>query len=301
MAPAGGSIEGAMPRISDSRFSEVHLETEAAPDAVQLDADRPFRILLVGDFSGRSWRAGASRWFEPLGIDRDNFDEVLEGMNVRLDLHGIDLSFRELEDFHPDRIYQSAAIFRRLDELVDGGKPAAAATQSVTQAATQAAPAAGLLDQILAEHQEGRPVSARDADDLASFIQRATEGYVVPRADPTEQQREVRRQEVAAGLLRGILHHPHMQAIESAWRALFMLVRELETDGGLKLYALDISLPELVRDMSAVHEELGKRGPWAVIAGNYSFGQSERDVRVLRRLADMARSLGAPFLGEGWL
>src|ERR1035438_9972196 len=104
-----------MPRISDSSFSEVHLgeQDEANPQA--LDPDRPFRILLAGDFSGRSWRDNPPRPFTPQRIDRDNFDDVLAAMKVSLNLQGINLSFRELEDFHPDRIYPSTPLFRDLD------------------------------------------------------------------------------------------------------------------------------------------------------------------------------------------
>ena len=34
-----------------------------------------------------------------------------------------------------------------------------------------------------------------------------------------------------------------MQAIEAAWRAVFMLVRGLDTSEDLKVYLLDITLP----------------------------------------------------------
>ncbi|MGA2268873.1 MAG: type VI secretion system contractile sheath large subunit [Bryobacteraceae bacterium] len=251
----------------------------------------------MGDFSGRSWREGSSPSILPRRIDRDNFDEVLNGMKVTLDLHGITLSFREFEDFHPDRIYQSAAIFQNLDQFLDRGDPVTA----TSLAALREVPASGLLDEILAEHDAERPASVEDVDDLSAFIRRVTAGHLVSREDPAKQQRAARRQEFATKLLRGILHHPHMQAIEAAWRALFMLVRDLDTDGDLKLYILDITLPDLIHEMDAVQEELRKTGPWAVIAGNYTFGQSEGDAQVLRRLAGMASSLGAPFLGEARL
>jgi type VI secretion system protein ImpC len=122
-----------------------------------------------------------------------------------------------------------------------------------------------------------------------------------PRPDPAQQQRAAKREALATELLRGLLHHPHLQAVEAAWRALFMLIRGLDTGSNLKLYVLDITLPELVAEMDAVQKELRRKGPWAVIAGNYTFGQSELDAQVLHRLAGLASSLRAPFIAEAQL
>ena len=285
-----------MPQIADSKFAEVHLGEQEEPDLAELDAGKPFRILLAGDFSGRAWRDSAPPSFTAKLIDHDNFDEVLEGMKVSLNLHGITLMFREFEDFHPDRIYHSASIFQHLEEHLEQSQPPPAPVSP------PAPSSASLLDQMLErEEPETSSVSLRDADDLSSFIQRVTKGHLEPRPDPTEQQRAAKRQALATELLQGLLHHPRLQAIEAAWRALFMLIRGLETDGNLKLYVLDITLPELVGEIDAVQKELRRQGPWAVIAGNYTFGQSELDAAVLQRLAGLASSLHAPFVAEAQL
>ena len=99
----------------------------AAPEGAP-KADEPFRILVLGDFSGRSNRGvlepgalGADR--EPIQVDRDNFDEVLAalGVGLRLDLAGdgssrFALSFDQLDTFHPDHIFRQAEVFRPLRE-----------------------------------------------------------------------------------------------------------------------------------------------------------------------------------------
>ena len=281
-----------MPRIADSSFSEVHLGEQDEADPQALDPDRPFRILLAGDFSGRSWRDNPPRPFTPQRIDRDNFDDVLGAMKVSLNLHGITLSFRELEDFHPDRIYQSTPLFQDLDRHLERLDPPKAAPPPV---APRAASSGSLLDQMLDEHEPApeSPVSLQDAEDLASFIQRVTKGHLEPRPDPAKQQLVAKREALATELLQGILHHPRMQAIEAAWRALFLLIRGLETDGDLQLHVLDITLPELVSEMGAVQKELRRKGPWALIAGNYTFAQTELDAQVLQRLAASSIALRA--------
>jgi type VI secretion system protein ImpC len=282
-----------MSRLAGSSFSEVHIGEQEDADPVERDADRPFRVLLAGDFSGRSWRDNPPGSFTPQRIDRDNFDEVLAAMKVSLDLHGIQLSFREFDDFHPDSIYRSAAIFQDLDRHLESSAPPAAAARAASTSGS-------LLDDML-EEQEPAPVSLHDAEDLASFVKRVTRGHLEPRPDPSRQQMAANREALATQLLQGILHHPRMQALEAAWRAALLLVRGLDTDGDLQLYVLDITLPELVSEMGAVQKELRRKGRWAVIAGNYTFAQTELDAQVLRRLAALASSLGAPFLAEAQL
>ena len=285
-----------MSRIAGSSFSEVHLGEQEDAQPIELDPERPFRVLLAGDFSGRSWRENPPGPFTVKRVDRDNFDDVLASMKVSLNLHGLKLSFRELEDFHPDKIYQHP-IFQDLDRHL----PAAAAPPAAVSAR---APSAGsLLDQLVDE-QDPEPeakVSLRDAEDLVGFIKRVTKGHLEPRPDPTKEQRKAQRETLASELMQGVLHHPRMQAIESAWRAAFMLIRGLDTDADLHVYLLDITLPELVSEMSAVQTELRKKGPWALIAGNYTFAQTELDAQVLRRLAVLGSSVGAPFLAEAQL
>jgi predicted component of type VI protein secretion system len=61
---------------------------------------------------------------------------------------------------------------------------------------------------------------------------------------------------------------------------------------------LDITLPEAVIHLEALREELKETGPWAVLAGNYTFGKTTAEVRALRRIAELGRSLQAPFLAE---
>jgi len=289
-----------MSRIADSSYSEVHLGEQEEEQPLQLDPDRPFRILIAGDFSGRAWRENPSRTFVPRRIDRDNIDDVLEAMHVRLNIHGINLAFHELEDFHPDRIYQSADIFQNLDRYLNHREPP---PPPAPPSKAQSTSSSSLLDQMLEEHdpEPAAPVSLQDAEDLAGFIKRVTQGHLAPRPNPAVEQRTAKREALATELLQGILHHPHMQAIEAAWRAVFMLIRGLETDGDLQLYLLDITLPELVGGMAGVQKELRRKGSWGLVAGNYIFGQTDLDAQVLGRMATMASSLGAPFVAEARL
>jgi len=108
-----------------------------------------------------------------------------------------------------------------------------------------------------------------------------------------------------------LLHVPDFQLLESAWRALFFLVRRVETSERLKMYLLDVSKTQLAADLLAA-EELRSSGlwklveertvgtpgaePWAVLVGNYTFEPTRKDAELLARIAKLARAAGAPFL-----
>ncbi len=279
-----------MPKTTQA---EVRLGVKDAPERVGTDAQRPFRILLAGDFSGRAWRAD-SRPAVLRFIDRDNFDDVLSAAGVELDLDGIKLQFNGLEDFHPDRLCARLGLFEQLDR-------AAVAPSPSPSPAPRPSPGRGLLDQILAEDEGPSPASVEDANDLAAFIRRRTAGQVAPRETAESRHQESERMALAGRFLRSILHHPRFQAIEAAWRAAFLLVRGLDTESGLEIRLLDSTLPELIANLDAVRKELAGRGAWGCIAADYTFGQSETDIRALDVLAGLARSLQAPFLAEGRL
>src|ERR1700691_4570147 len=111
--------------------------------------------------------------------------------------------------------------------------------------------------------------------------------------------------------MRAILHNPDFQALEAAWRAAFLLVRQLETGSQLKLYLFDISKHELAADLSSapdlrdtgtyrllVEQSIETPGadPWSIIGGNYNFGSATEDVQPLSRMAKVASRARAPFL-----
>ncbi len=315
-----------MPKPFD--FGKIELEAGPQPQAATLpDSETPFRILLLGDFTGRAQRAArpaepplAAR--RPLAVDRDNFDAVLRQMAPSLQLGPhLALRFHELEDFHPDRIYASLEIFRRLriarDKLADARTFSLAAEELGLRTAPQAAPepaqlASGSLLEEAVEAAEARAGAARAADPLAEYVRRLVAPYLQPRPDPKQQEVLAQVDAALGGLMRALLHQPAFQALEAAWRGVFFLMRRLETDGRLRIYLLDLTKQELAADLSSgqgvagglyrllVEQAIGTLGgePWAVVAGNYVFEQTREDAALLARLAKLASQAGAPFLAE---
>ena len=270
---------------------------EADPSIREVDSDEPFRILILGDFSGRANRGlhAALAGRRPTPIDLDNFDEVLEQMQTGLRLPGVELRFRELDDFHPDHIYRAADIFQNLDRL--SAEPEAPAAPVPARAPLPSG--AGLLDSILGE-AEAAPLEEADVEeggDLAAFIRKAMAPHLEERPDPRQLSKAAREQAAATSYMRALLHHGDFQALEAAWRAVWMLVQGLADD--VKIYLLDATLDELLGDAATLEKVLtGARNPWALVVGNFAFEESEADARRLAVLGRMAGAAGAPLLAE---
>jgi type VI secretion system protein ImpC len=306
--------------------------TQELPYEEVLAGDTPFRIAVLGDFSGRAnrgivetGRALATR--QPVRIDRDNVDDVISRLAPELQMSLGDalatVRFSELDDFHPDQLYQRLPAFRALRETRERAAapvPLGEIGRQGGRASTgRTAPSAGnLLDQILgdvpappggaaAAPPRAEPVRA---DPLTDFVRRAVAPHVVPETAPAQPERVEEVDQIVGDDLRAVLHQADFQALESAWRSVDFLVRRLETDSTLQVYLIDVSKAELAADLgsaddkpSATHRLLvessvGTAGatPWALLVGLYSFGPDADDVGLLRRLAAIARAAGAPII-----
>ncbi len=308
------------------------------------ESDTSFRIAILGDFSGRTncgifeHRLANQKSFF---IDRDNFSQVLKklGVEIKLPILGkesppVCIKFSELEDFHPDRLFENLEVFEALKATRQGLKdPSTFAAilknaQGKDKVSEHSSPSTdkkkslknnpgqlsdNLLDKILEETQkkETETESCRGPSEWDNFLHQIVKTHVVPNTHP-QQAEMLSAVDAATGeLMRMILHHPDFQAIEAAWRAVYFLVSRLETNANLKVYFLDISQAELAADLSA-SEDLRSTGiykllaeqtvetfggeSWAVLAGNYTFDQSSEDVALLGRMAKIAKAARAPFL-----
>lgn len=303
-----------------SSFGEVKLDVNAGadPSPAMPDPETPFRILLLGDFSGAAARAARPQaGWKPRAIDRDNFDEVL----ARVGPEFSGMRFREIDDFHPDRIYTENEIFQRLrdvrrmlEEPATFGEAAAEirswskeqSAPATPPAAARTAPAAeperplrpeqaqgaSLLDSIVEAEEPKAPAAVIRRGELRSFVESVVAPYRVAAENP-ELPRLRELADAEAGVrMRSMLHHTAFQALEAAWRAVFQLVRATETGSLLQIYLADVSKAELAADLGAADdlrksrawrmlvEETGGDG-WSLVAGNYAFGQTVDDAEML--------------------
>ena len=82
------------------------MEVDVAPlrKKIATPAEEPARYLVLGDFGGRAT--------DPLVTDRTNLSGVLSILQVAAD----SMPIRELEDFHPDRLFQRLEMDASSDE-----------------------------------------------------------------------------------------------------------------------------------------------------------------------------------------
>ncbi|HLV85437.1 MAG TPA: type VI secretion system contractile sheath large subunit [Candidatus Sulfotelmatobacter sp.] len=306
--------------------------------------ETPFCIAILADFSGRANRTIrqteniASR--KAVLVDRDNFEEVLARYKPELELKlsdsgSLHLRFGELDDFHPDRLFEQVEAFStlrnlrtRLEDPSSFGQAAEelglrsgqAAARPSSNAAPAVAPspaklASGSLLDDMIEETESRPQDPlrKTADPVRDFAKRVAEQSLVNSPDPRQPEILSVMDRAIGALMRAVLHNPDFQALEALWRATFLLVRQLETGSQLKIYLFDISKDELAVDQSSGRElrqtglyrllveksvETPGAEPWSLIVGNFTFGPGQQDVAVLSRVAAVARRAGAPFLAH---
>ncbi|MEP3478787.1 MAG: type VI secretion system contractile sheath large subunit [Fuerstiella sp.] len=241
----------------------------------------PFRLLILGDLSGRGNRGLKQVGRELAGrktvnVDRDNFDEVMNRLGVELsstivdtDNQSVSVRFTELDDFEPDQLFESVGLFDRLrmlrQQLMSESTFAEAANEVRSWANTtddsSPSQAASANDHGQNDHNEfGSAHGSVSLDEILSnspsqsrwdqMISHLVDPLITAGPDP---DRDVLVECVDAAIgesMRKLLHHPEFQRLESAWRGLSMLIRRLETNGDLQIHLLDISQEEIALDLA---------------------------------------------------
>jgi type VI secretion system protein ImpC len=312
--------------------AEFTFENTAAsiPDAP------PFRVLLLGDWSGDLRRKDFDERL-PVEIDRDNFDDVLKKLKVELDLDlqgdgksALQLQFTAIDDFHPDNLFRNVSLFsglrdvrRRLsnsDTFENAAKEVRSwfvspdenfqETDEIQPQIEDVPPidTNNLLDLILTQPGDS-PSSVKlqtaDNTELGRFVSKIVSPFLI-KIDENEQSKLISAvDETISELMRAILHHPKFQALESAWRGLYFLVRRVELDSGLKVFILDISQEEITDNLKSVdtladsflYRQLLSES-FSIIAGNYSFSLNVDDIAFLMRAGKIAEAAKAPFVSH---
>jgi type VI secretion system protein ImpC len=321
--------------------AKVSLEREGVP----IPEDPPFHLLVAGDFSGRANLLHSTEATlntpKPIEIDRDNFEDVMKRLNVGLRIRTgetgfLPLVFRELDDFHPDRIFAQVPLFEELRDV----RRRLMSERSYDEAAREVR---GWLDQDDEPVREADPPEAVPdrplqtgslLEDILGSTKRAAAAYPAQSADRSELSELVRElvrphlistdeaeqaklvsvvDEMTGDLMRKIVHDPEFMDLEASWRGLYLLVRSTETGKDLKIFLYDISKDELSADLknvsdlsdsnyfeTVVHNASGSGPgePWAMICGNFAFSLNVDDAATLIRLGKISGAVKAPFVSH---
>ena len=244
------------------------------------DDESPFRILVLGDFSGDtrdSEQVARSIGARPIvPVDVDNFDQVLarvkpavrwpRGAQASAQL----VEFRSLDDFHPDRLYRELGVFRSLKEtrarLLDPAtfpqaaaelRPSGTPQPDALQSGAPRENDDDVLERLLGS-KAPPPVTAPAKSGLPpaveQLIRRAVAPHIVPDAPPFQEQYVGSVDTAVSELMRSLLHDPAFQALESTWRSIRWLLSALELGERMSLHLLDVSRADLQADFAAASE-----------------------------------------------
>ncbi|MFO1422647.1 MAG: type VI secretion system contractile sheath large subunit [Candidatus Competibacteraceae bacterium] len=309
---------------------------QSTPRPTHRNPDAPPRILIMADFSGRAHREPLAA--EPdlasrplLAVDADRFNTVMARLEPTLRLPlaanaNFTVRFAQLDDFHPDALYQRLEPFQALRRTRARLLDPAHFTQAAAELAPLAAPEpvhsgpstpaegdAALLERLLGR-VPAAPPATRPVEAGATIIQDWLRTLVQPHIVHTDPRQSawVAAVDTAIGdQMRAILHHPAFQALEAIWRGVHGLVANLDDDGA-RVFLLDVTQQELFLDLRAaggkpqatgLHTLLIDRGvrmpdgePWTLLVGDYAFGAAPEDIALLAALGSLASQAGGPFL-----
>lgn len=252
------------------------------------EPESPFRIVVLGDFSGRENQGlcGDSSDIanrKALRVDRDNFSDVLQRLNVRLpnvmnteDDTPIHLRFSTLDDFHPDCLYERVELFSELrslrDKLLDDRtfdeaaaevrswgvlgeeSPAAPAEAGTAPEARDSADSASDVLKLVLDVSERSPTVDPTQLEWSKFIRNIAAPYSTLGSQPRQAELVACVDTATQATMSALLHHPDFQKMEAAWRSLHLLVNRLETSPYLKIYLIDVSKRELSEDLLSVED-----------------------------------------------
>jgi type VI secretion system protein ImpC len=294
----------------------------------------PMRILLMADFSGRGHsgvQGSVGLDCRPiLSVDVDNFDRILARVAPSVHLPdedaaaGAAITFSQLDDFHPDRLFSDLKVFEALRatraQLRDPATFAAAATAVRSAAEDDSRTLERLLGGKPGAPTPDPSLPAGKAAGIERLIRTIVAPHIVPDAPPHQAQYLASVDAAIAEQMGLILHHPSFQALEAAWRGVRWLISELEVGEDLQLHLLDVSPGELRADMEAaggnpaqsgLYRRLVQQGgevpggePWSLLAADCMFGMTHADIDLLAYLGAIASQAGGPFVaaaGPGFL
>ena len=289
---------------------------KSTPGGTPSDEDAPFRIVILGTFSGRA----ATDAVRAVQVDCDNFDGVFAALAPSVSLPSgagsateTTISFSRLDDFHPDsllrRIPSLASLVSLRSRLTSPSTAEAAAAEVRALLDIHQSPAppsaqgvethAEMIARLLGKPSSGTSTAPAAKSIVDLLIQKAVTGSAAAPPSPEQHSLLTMLDAELSGRLRSILHHHHFQTLEAAWRSLDMLVRESGED--VRLHVIDIPREALASQLSAhenpavcpIGRQLAALTP-NVILSTCSFGPG--DIATLRQAARLAAACGTAFI-----
>ncbi len=107
----------------------VNVVYKPATGDAQEEVELPLKVLVMGDFTSREDETAVEDR-KPINVDKDNFNDVIAGQDLKLDTFvknelesdpeaqmRVNMEFKSLKDFDPDAIIKKVPELNKLLEL----------------------------------------------------------------------------------------------------------------------------------------------------------------------------------------
>jgi predicted component of type VI protein secretion system len=252
--------------------------------AQPIDKGTPMRVYVLGDFTGTQSAIRNSSTHSIIKIDIDNFDDVISKLSPSVELpSGELLIFKELEDFHPDNIFDHV-IFKNLRHFKrELSKPATAdsAAQEIIsnyqlgiEPSSQASNTENenvqidsktdnsineesddMLERLLGRKKSSNaPTTLIDSisssnkgnNNLERFLSDLLSSHIIEDTKPEHKDLMKFIDTAMAELMKSILHSHEFQNLESSWRSIRNVIfNESYDDNNQFFYLVNTNRKEL--------------------------------------------------------
>ena len=266
------------------------------------DVELPFRVLVLADFTLDA-RSAEFIDQEPVHVATDSLDAVLAGLAPVLRIQvedklsdlpmgplDVELKFCALQDFSPDRVVLQipacASLIEQRERLINLRRK----MDRAGEGGITLMPSAEERE-LIKRLSEGGNVHSLDPDMIGQFVAEI-DGRLSKQMD-------------------AIMHHPSFRGLEGAWRGLAFLLARTDERENCEIDILNVGKQALLEEFEDVPEvtqsrlyelvytaEFGQFGgkPFTLMIGDYSFGPTAPDVRLLQQIGAVAAMSHAPFL-----
>jgi predicted component of type VI protein secretion system len=301
-------------------------------NAQPVEPNTPMRMYFLADFSGAQSAIENNTVNKIVKIDVDNFDDVMAKLCACVDLpSGQPLTFNELEDFHPDSIFESSIFknLRRLKKELGNSATAEKAAQEIitsfqlgpetdsqtidrdsTANLTVLEGSDDMFERLLGQKQSS-PVPATDyapqiKGNVDNFLADLLSPHIIKDTKPEHQSLMIFIDTAIEELMNSIIHAQKFQALESAWRSVRDVVFNEEYDDEKQhFYIINTNDEALKRAVAgdtnlittlSQHLKNTDVDTYDVLIGNYQFSASSDDITALNYLASLAETHKCQFV-----
>lgn len=114
--------------VSVAPKERVNITYKAATGDAQAEVELPFKMLMVGDYTGRQDDSPVEER-KVISIDKDNFNDVLKSQKLHIQFNvenrfdvesdemALELKFENIKDFEPENVVRQVPELNKLMEL----------------------------------------------------------------------------------------------------------------------------------------------------------------------------------------